>query len=147
VGAAKSTGALAQMMIMPSPAVQSSARFQAMPSETRQERIMKLAQGEALLQINAERASTRTGWKRHLIAIGANLLGGSLIAAFGDDSDAVTSTLVGITVSELNIWTEPSRAINDLEDYRKNTWAQPHHSRTSWQIIPAPDRLIVKVHF
>jgi hypothetical protein len=147
VGAAKSTGALAQMMIKPLPVVQSSIQFQEMPSQTRDERITKLAVGESLLHINAERASTRTGWKRHLIGIGANLLGGGIIAAFGDSSDAVTSTLIGISVSEMNIWTEPSRAINDLEDYRNNRWANGQNSRLDWQIIPAHDRLMVKVKF
>lgn len=147
VGAAKSTGALAQMMIKPLPAVQSSTRFDAMPSGTRDERVARLAQGEFLLSVNAERASTRTGWKRHLIGIGANLLGGGIIAAFGDSGDAVTSTLLGITVSEVNIWTEPSRAIDDLEDYRNNRWANARNSGVDWQIIPAHDRLMVRINF
>jgi len=147
VGAAKSTGALAQMMIKPLPAVQGSVQFQEMPSRTRNERIAKLAQGESLLRVNAERASSRTSWKRHLIGIGANLFGGGIIAAFGDSSDAVTSTLIGRTVSEINIWTEPSRAVNDLEDYRNNRWAHGQNSRFDWQIIPAHDRVVVKVKF
>jgi len=147
VGAAKSTGALAQLMIKPLPAVQGSIQFHAMPSRTREQRVAKLSQGESLLRVNAERASSRTGWKRHLIGVGANLLGGGIIAAFGDGSDAVTSTLVGITVSEINIWTEPSRAVNDLEDYRNNRWAHGQNSRVDWQIIPAHNRLMVKVRF
>jgi hypothetical protein len=63
VGAVKSSGALAQMLIRPLPAVESSARLQAMPSESREERIRKLERGEALLRENA----ARSGWKRHLI--------------------------------------------------------------------------------
>jgi hypothetical protein len=147
VGAAKSTGALAQMMIKPLPVVQGAIGFHEMPSRTREERIAKLAQGESLLRVSAERASSRTGWKRHLIGIGANLLGGGIIAAFGDGSDAISSTLIGITVAEINIWTEPSRAVNDLEDYRNNRWANGQKSRIDWQIIPAHNRLMVKVTF
>jgi hypothetical protein len=147
VGAAKSTGAVAQMMIRPLPAVQGVIRFQAMPSRTREERIAKLAQGESLLRANSERAASRTAWKRHLIGVGANLLGGGIIAAFGDSSDAMTSTLIGITVSEINIWTEPSRAVNDLEDYRHKHWAHAQSSRVNWQIIPVANRLLVKVNF
>lgn len=67
VGAVKSSGALAQMLIRPLPAVESSARLQAMPSESREERIRKLERGEALLRENAARAAGRSGWKRHLI--------------------------------------------------------------------------------
>jgi hypothetical protein len=147
VGAVKSTGALAQMLIRPLPAVQSATRFQALPSQSREERIHKVAQGEALLHENADRAATRTGWKRHLIGIGANLIGGVAIAAFGDSSDAVTSTLLGVAVSETNIWTEPSRAINDLEDYQNNKWVQRETSEVSWHIVPLARRVEVNIRF
>jgi hypothetical protein len=147
VGAVKSTGALAQMLIRPLPAVQSATRFQALPSQSREERIHKVAQGEVLLHENADHAATRTGWKRHLVGIGANLLGGVAIAAFGDSSDAVTSTLLGIAVSETNIWTEPSRAINDLEDYQNNKWVQRQTSEVSWHIVPLARRVEVNIRF
>jgi len=147
VGAVKSTGALAQMLIRPLPAVQSATRFQALPSRSREERIHKVAQGEALLHENADHAATRTSWKRHLIGVGANLFGGVAIAAFGDSSDAVTSTLLGVAVSEANIWTEPSRALNDLEDYQHNKWVQRETSNVSWHIVPLARRVEVKFRF
>jgi hypothetical protein len=147
VGAVKSSGALAQMLIRPLPAVQSSARLQAMPSETREERIRKLERGEALLRENAARAAGRSGWKRHLIGIGANLIGGAAIAAFGDSSDAVTSTLIGIAVSETNIWTEPSRAAEDLEDYRNNKWVRRGTGQATWHIVPMADRVTLHIRF
>lgn len=147
VGAVKSTGALAQMLIRPLPAVQSATRFQALPSLSREERLHKVAQGEALLHENADRAATRSGWRRHLIGIGANLLGGVAIAAFGNSSDAVTSTLLGIAVSETNIWTEPSRASNDLEDYQNNKWMQRQTSEVSWHIVPLARRVEVNIRF
>ena len=147
VGAVKSTGALAQMLIKPLPAVQSATRFQALPSGSREERLHKLTQGEALLHENAGRAVTRSSWKRHLIGIGANLLGGVAIAAFGDSSDAVTSTLLGVAVSEASIWTEPSRAINDLEDYQHNKWVQRKTSEVSWHIVPLARRVEVNIRF
>jgi hypothetical protein len=147
VGAVKSTGALAQMLIKPLPAVQSATRFQALPSQSREERLGKLAQGEALLHENADRAATRSSWKRHLIGIGANLIGGVAIAAFGDSSDAVTSTLLGVAVSEASIWTEPTRAINDLEDYQHNKWVQRKTSEVSWHIVPLARRVEVNIRF
>ena len=147
VGAVKSTGALAQMLIRPLPAVQSATRFQALPSLSREERLHKVAQGEALLHENADRAATRSGWRRHLIGVGANLLGGVAIAAFGNSSDAVTSTLLGIAVSETNIWTEPSRASNDLEDYQNNKWMQRQTSEVSWHIVPLARRVEVNIRF
>lgn len=147
VGAVKSTGALAQMLIRPLPVVQGATRFQALPSLSHEERIEKLRQGEALLYENASRAATRSGWKRHLVGIGVNLLGGVAIAAFGDSDDAVTSTLLGIAVSEANIWTEPSRASNDLEDYQNNKWAQRETSEVTWRIVPLANRVEVSIRF
>jgi len=147
VGTVKSTGALAQMLIKPLPAVQSATLFQALPSQSREERIHKLAQGEALLHENADRAVTRTGWRRHLIGIGANLLGGGVIAAFGDSGDAVTSTLLGVAVSEASIWTEPTRAINDLDDYQNNKWMARESSEVSWRIVPLARRVEVNIRF
>jgi len=147
VGAVKSTGALAQMLIKPLPAVQSATRFQALPSQSREEQVHKLAQGEALLHENAGRAVTRSSWRRHLIGIGANLLGGVAIAAFGDSSDAVTSTLLGVAVSEASIWTEPSRAINDLNDYQNNKWMARGTSEVSWHIVPLARRVEVNIRF
>jgi hypothetical protein len=147
VGAVKSTGALTQMLIKPMPAVENTSRFQAMPAQSREERFRKLKQGEALLHENAERAATRTGWKRHLVGIGANLIGGAAIAVFGDSSDAVTSTLLGITVSEANIWTEPSRASNDLKDYQENKWMRRETTDISWHIVPLARRVEVNIRF
>jgi hypothetical protein len=147
VGAVKSTGALAQLLIRPLPAVKSTTRFQALPSRSREERIHKLMQGEALLHENADRAATRSSWKRHLVGIGANLIGGAAIAAFGDSSDAVTSTLLGIAVSETSIWTEPSRAANDLEDYQGNKWMQRETSEINWRIVPLARRVEVNIRF
>jgi len=147
VGAVKSGGALAQMLIRPLPAVQGLTRFQAMPSRSREERIHKLTQGETLLYESAGRAATRSIWKRHFIGIGANLLGGAVIAAFGDSNDAVTSTVLGIVVSEANIWTEPSRAINDLKDYQSNKWMQKGTSDVSWRIAPLANRVEVNFRF
>jgi len=147
VGAVKSTGALAQMLIMPLPAVQSAARFQGLPAQSREERFQKLMQGEALLHENAGRAVTRSSWKRHLIGIGVNLFGGVAIAAFGDSSDAVTSTLLGIAVSEASIWTEPSRAVNDLNDYQNNKWMARKTSEVSWHVVPLARRVEVNIRF
>ncbi len=147
VGAVKSAGGLAQMLIKPLPAVTSSRHFQSLPAGTREERLLKLEQGEALLYENANRARQRYGWKKHAIGIAANLLGGAVIAVYGDGSDAVTSTILGIAVSEANIWTEPARALTDLEDYRTNFQGEPRAGRRNWQLVPASGGLALKIDF
>ena len=81
-------------------------------------RMQRLALGERQLLMSAARAETRYSPKRHLITIGANLLGGAAIYALGDAGDAVRSTLVGIAVGEAQIWSQPWRATADLREYR-----------------------------
>ena len=137
VGAVKSTGGLVQMLLKPLPAVTSHDDFQSMPSQTRAERLLKLERGEALLYENASRAQQRYGWKRHAIGIAANLLGGAVIAAYGDSSDVVASTVLGIAVSEANIWTEPSRAETDLNDYRSTFHDGQKTSEHNWLLVPS----------
>ncbi len=152
VGAVKSAGGLVQMLIKPLPAVTSYSGFQSMPSQTRAERLLKLEQGEALLHENANRALQRYGWKRHgwkrhVISIAANLLGGAVIAVYGDGTDAVTSTVVGIAVSEANIWTEPARAVTDLEDYRNNFRDAQRTGTRDWHLVPASGGVALQLSF
>ena len=147
VGAFKSAAGLAQMLIKPLPAVTSSARFQTMPSQTRAERMRRLEQGEALLRENADRARQRYTWKRHLPGVGVNLLGGAVIAAYGDSTDAVISTLVGIAVIEANIWTEPKRALTDLEDYRNNFGNARRASARNWRLVPMRGGAALHINF
>jgi len=147
VGTVKSVGGLAQMLIKPLPAVKSYDRFQSLPSQTRAERMHKLEQGEAMMHENSDRALQRYGWKRHIIGIGANLLGGAMIAWQGDSSDAVTSTLVGIAVSESVIWTEPGRAATDLEDYRNNFRDAQGSGARNWQLVPMTGGIALHISF
>ena len=59
--------------------------------------------GEQQLLASAARAETRYSLRRHLITIGANLIGGAAILTLGDSNDAVQSTLIGIAVGEAQI--------------------------------------------
>jgi len=137
VGAVKSTGCLLNMLLKPLPAATSDDVFQSMSAETREERLLKLEQGEALMQENAIRAQQRYGYRKHVIGIAANLLGGIVIAAAGDSSDALLSTVSGIAISEANIWTEPSRAATDLEDYRNQFDGVQKSSVHNWHLVPS----------
>ena len=147
VGAVKSAGGLAQMLLKPLPAVTSQESFQSMSSQTREERLAKLEHGEALMVENAIRAQQRYGVKKHSIGIIANLVGGAVIAAYGDSSDAVPSAVLGIAISEANIWTEPSRASTDLDDYRSQFDGLQKSSESSWRLTPTFGGAVLQVAF
>ncbi len=147
VGAVKASGKLAKLLLKPSPAVGSGDRFQALPAGNREQRLHKLAQGEALLETNAQRAGERFTWKRHAMGIAGNLVGGLVIAAFGDSSDALISTLLGLAVGETTIWTEPARASRDLDDYRKQRWTRQAAHGSHWHVQATPGGATLHIRF
>jgi hypothetical protein len=134
IGAVKASGKLAKLLLKPSPATDSGDSFQALPASNREERLSKLAHGEALLETNAQRAGERFTWQRHAMGIAGNLVGGLVIAAFGDSSDALLSTLLGLAVGETTIWTEPAQASTDLQDYRKQRWTRQATHGSQWHV-------------
>ena len=85
-------------------------------------------------------------WKPHLIGWAVNLAGGAVIWAFGDSSDALISTISGIAISELAIYSQPGRAINDLEDYEKKFSGHHSQKRLSWHVTPARDGAGVSIN-
>nr|MDJ0888394.1 hypothetical protein [Desulfobacterales bacterium] len=120
VGAVKSAAALALMLLRPLPAVKGAAPIEAMPSGTPEQRVARLAAAEDLLETNALRARERKSWKRHSGAVAVQFVGSSAIAAIGDLKDAAVSNLTGIAISQIHIWSQPRRAIDDLADYERD---------------------------
>jgi hypothetical protein len=111
----KSVGALAVLVTDPLPARLGADPVRAVPESASRYR---LAVGERQLVENYVRAESRYSLQRHLEGVTTNLIGGAFIWAFGDSSDALRSTLVGIAVGEAQIWSQPWRASGDLRDYR-----------------------------
>jgi hypothetical protein len=147
VGAVKAAGGLAQVQLKPLSASKSGDGFHALPSRTREERLAKLQQGEALLKTNAAQASERFTWRRRAIGTIANLVGGVVIAAFGEAEGALISTLLGIGVHEATIWTQPADATQDLEDYRKKRWAGQPVRTGRWRLTASPGGAALQVRF
>lgn len=147
VDAAKSGLATAQMatlLLHPLTAGSGAAPMRDVPGDDRSARLLRLAVGERQLLAAAARAETRFSLRRHLVTIGANLLGGAAIATFGDGNDAVQSTLIGIAVGEAEIWSQPWRATADLRDYRAEFPASPG---LTWELRPMRTGVQVAFHF
>lgn len=147
VGAAKSAAALALMLLRPLPAVKGAAPLQAMPDGTPDEKAARLEAAEDLLKTNARRARERKSWSRHLGAVAVHLIGSGTIAAVGDFKDAVLSNVTGIALSQIHIWSQPRRAIDDLADYERDFPAPPSPEELSWELTPIRGGLGVTIHF
>jgi hypothetical protein len=116
------TGLLAAGDLAVNPLVAWSAaeRLRQLPDATMDEKIEKLKQGEQLLKACADREEYGRSWKTHALAGLVNLIAGMAIA--GDDNrgrDGALSFASGMLVSEIQIFTMPTRAITDWQEYSK----------------------------
>ncbi len=147
VSAAKSAMALALMLLRPLPAVKGAAPTEAMASDTPALKLARLKAAEDLLRTNATRAQERKSWARHLTAIAVHLIGGTAIATVGDVKDAAVSNLTGIALSQVHIWSQPYRAIDDLTDYERTFPEKPLPGALTWELTPMPGGMGVRIHF
>ncbi len=147
IGALKSVGGLADMLLRPHPGRQGAAPLLGWQQEHPEQRDKKLQFAETLLQDSAARAASRHQWQPHIKVIGVNLVAGALIAAFGDSGDALTSTAVGIAVGEANIWTQPTRPEVDLQDYRQAFPRTAGLNKPGWRLVPMAAGIAIKGWF
>jgi hypothetical protein len=82
------------------------------------DKVARLAKGEQILVAAAQRADDRSSWTNHLGNLAFNLLGGGILLALHESHYAAVATLSGTAVGEAYIWSEPSRAPEDLKEYR-----------------------------
>ncbi len=147
VGAVKSGAALALMLLRPLPAVKGAAPVAAMPTDSPDQKAARLKAAEDLLEANARRARERKSWARHLASIAVHFIGSSAIAVIGDPKDAIISNITGIAFSQAHIWSQPHRAIADLEDYRQTFPDAPPKDELSWELTPLRGGLGVTIRF
>jgi len=94
-------------------------KLRAMLEGTSEERRLKLQKAEELLRECAGRERDGRGWLTHLLNLGANAAA-ALVTVLAFDrpwSDGLFTFVTGEAVSLLNIYTQPRRAISDLNDY------------------------------
>lgn len=147
VGATKSALALTTQLLRPLGARHGADDIRAMPGESRADKLNQLERGENLLRQNAEHAGERTMWKTHLTSLAVNLAGGAAIWAFGDSKDALISVASGIVFSELSIWTQPGRAIKDLDEYENKYAGYDSQKKISWHLIPTKRGAGIGINF
>jgi hypothetical protein len=95
------------------------ARLRALPDGTAEERQLKLDRAEALLRECARREREGRGWLTHLLNLGVNAAAG-LVTVWAFDrpwSDGLLTFAAGEAISLVNIYSQPRRAIADLNSY------------------------------
>jgi hypothetical protein len=108
--------------LFPLPARTAASDLAAFPDATPTERRRKLAAAERLLEASAEAEALGQSWVSHVLSASVSI-GFGLVLGLGYDrpSQGVFNAVSGIALSELQILTQPTAAIDDLHAYHRFT--------------------------
>jgi hypothetical protein len=86
---------------------------------TPDERKAKLAQAESLLRECAQREKDGRSWKTHVLTGAVNAAGGLVVWLGFKRSfwEGAANFALNTAVTEIQIWSQPTRAIEDYQDY------------------------------
>ncbi len=122
------------MFLRPLPALHGADPIRALPGETREERLVRLAAAEDRVRGGAERSDEPFQIFPHLGVFAINILAGIAVWQFADLPHAYRTVLPGILIGEAQLWTQPQAPANDLSDYRSRYGDGPHQA--SWWLSP-----------
>jgi|SRR5271157_2526168 len=114
------------------------------------DKVARLTKGEQILVAAAQRADDRSSWTNHLGNLAFNLLGGGILLALHEDHYAAVAALSGTAVGEVYIWSEPSRAPGDLEEYLHfiaDGAVARSGSGSKWLLFPGGPGIALRVSF
>ncbi len=120
VGAGLSTAGLTLVLIAPTPGRYASYRYRALPSHSEDEKQRKLTQGETWLASEAAAVRRTRSWLTHAIAVTFGVGAGLYLGlAYDDNLQGALRTGIGtFLVTELRVWTRPTRSVQYWRDYR-----------------------------
>jgi len=165
VSALKSSVALTKMKLQPVPiltisntdypsngAFLADATLDEKPSQVektdnlRALKLLRLQEIESKLEATALRSDERYQWKTHATAVGVNLVAAAMIATWGDSDDALGSAALGISMGELAIWTQPTKASQTWQNYQTH-FSDIEADSISWHLVPRLNGLDLVVNF
>jgi hypothetical protein len=154
VGSATLALGVGGLLIDPFLPATSAKKLRLIPEATPEERRSKLLQAEELLRRCARREKDGRGWGTHLLNIGANAAAGlvTTLAFHRKWYDGLITFAAGETVSLVNIFTQPRRAIRDLENYEAGSFKRQEAffyepPRRQWEISFSPGGFSVAFRF
>ncbi len=131
ISAAESLIGLGGMLIFPFRARTAAEALRNMPDNTPEEKAQKLAAAEKYLRQSSDAERAGKAWVQHFLGVLVNAAGagvawgvyGSRIKRAGGTpwEQALELFVIGTGVSELQIWTEPTRAITDEKNYQNTS--------------------------
>lgn len=117
--AGKSGLGIADLMLRPHVGRHGAAPMRAIPKTTAQYCTERLALAEKSMAQASDAANVRWSWKRHLSSLVLNLgVAVAIDEGWDDEGTAWRDFAVSEASAELSIWTHPTRAYDDYQEYR-----------------------------
>lgn len=148
VSAGESLIGLSGMLIFPFKARTAAEELRSMPESTPEQKAQKLAKAELLLKQSSDAEIAGKSWMQHFLGVLVNAAGASVVWPLYEDrikhaggiawQQALELFVVGTAVSELQIWTEPTRAIYDEKDYKNKYADKP---QAGFMVLPVKNGL------
>ena len=142
VGAVTSAVGLLPLGLFPFEPRHAAADLRGAPARTAAERRAKLALGERLLSASADIESFGQSWIAHALGASVSLASGLVLAlAYDRVTSGIVNGVGGIAVGELQIFTQPTGAIDDWRSYRRAIGRPAPDAQLEpvrWRIAPYP---------
>jgi hypothetical protein len=95
-----------------------------LPESTPEERRRKLAEGERLLAESARAEIGGKSWVAHVVGVAVTLAGGLTQAfAYKRYTSSIVTIASGVAITEAQIYTKPTAAIDDWRAYQAGAWS------------------------
>jgi hypothetical protein len=153
VGYVTSSFGVIGQLVAPVEAGRLAVRLRAMPGDTPEARQAKLAAAESFLRRSAAQEEFGRSWKMHAITGAVNLGIGLFLWLRYDRParDGIAMFVLGQLVSEVQIFTQPMKAVHDLREYER----RPDFGHASalgaehptWYVSAMPGGLVVGCRF
>ena len=130
VGAVSATLGVMPFALFPFAPRFAADELRVLPEQTPTERRSKLARAEALLESCAEAEQAGRGWVPQMVGEAVNVAWGLVLAlGYHRVQTGVLNAVIGMGITELQIFTQPTAAIDDWQDYSTRAFRAPRGAR------------------
>jgi hypothetical protein len=153
VGAVTTALGAGGVLIFPVEAGGFAARLRAMPGDTLEARRVKLASAEGYLRKAAAQEELGRSFQTQAIATAVNLAAGLTIWLHYNRpaKDGLITFAIGQIISEVQIFSQPMRAVRDLREYQQRTdfdhVSASGAGHRTWYVSVAPAGFVVGCRF
>jgi hypothetical protein len=148
VSAVKATFGTVNLLRHPLAWQKGASAVRALPGDTHEDRVARLALAEEKLHQNAKATDRRLWWGSHLMNVGINCAGAAIVhGAYDDPIRAWRSAGIGIAVGELMLFSHPWWYRDDWNEYERRFDQGASAPRVSWQLVPMLNGAALQARF